>query len=46
MDRGENCIMMNFTACILHLILSGWLNERDGWDMWHAWGSGEMFTGI
>jgi hypothetical protein len=23
MDRGENCIMMNFTACILHLILSG-----------------------
>jgi hypothetical protein len=20
-DRGENCIMMNFTACILHRIL-------------------------
>jgi hypothetical protein len=22
-DRGENCIMMNFTACILHRILLG-----------------------
>jgi hypothetical protein len=22
-DHGENCIMMNFTACILHRILSG-----------------------
>jgi hypothetical protein len=21
MDHGESCIMMNFTACILHLIL-------------------------
>jgi hypothetical protein len=21
-DLGENCIMMNFTACILHIILS------------------------
>jgi hypothetical protein len=21
MDRGENCIMMNFVACILHQIL-------------------------
>jgi hypothetical protein len=29
MDRGENCIMMNFTACILHLILLGWLNQED-----------------
>jgi hypothetical protein len=26
-DRGENCIMMNFTACILHRILLGWLNQ-------------------
>jgi hypothetical protein len=23
MDHGENCIMMNFTACILHQILLG-----------------------
>jgi len=23
--REVNCIMMNFIACILHLILSGWL---------------------
>jgi hypothetical protein len=23
MDRGENCIMMNFIACILHRILLG-----------------------
>jgi hypothetical protein len=23
MDRGENCIMMNFITCILHLILLG-----------------------
>jgi len=22
-DRGENCVMMNFTACILHRILLG-----------------------
>jgi hypothetical protein len=22
-DRGKNCIMMNFTACILHRILLG-----------------------
>jgi hypothetical protein len=22
-DRGENCIMMNFTACILHRIFLG-----------------------
>jgi hypothetical protein len=22
-DRGQNCIMMNFTACILHRILLG-----------------------
>jgi hypothetical protein len=22
-DRGENCIMMNFIACILHRILLG-----------------------
>jgi hypothetical protein len=26
-DRGENCIMMNFTDCILHLILSGKLSQ-------------------
>jgi hypothetical protein len=26
-DRGENCIMMNFTACILHRILLGSLNQ-------------------
>jgi hypothetical protein len=22
-DRGENCIMMNFTACVLHRVLLG-----------------------
>jgi hypothetical protein len=22
-DRGENCIMMNFIACVLHRILLG-----------------------
>jgi hypothetical protein len=27
MDHGENCIMMNFTACILHRILLGGLNQ-------------------
>jgi hypothetical protein len=26
-DGGENCIMMNFIACIVHLILSGLLNQ-------------------
>jgi hypothetical protein len=47
-DRGENCIMMNFTACILHRILLGWLNQGawGGRDMWHAWGTGEMFIGF
>jgi hypothetical protein len=29
-DCGENCIVMNFTACILHRILLGWLNQG-GW---------------
>jgi hypothetical protein len=47
-DRGENCIMMNFTAVILYRILLGWLNEG-GWGgqgMWHAWRRGEVFTGF
>jgi hypothetical protein len=47
-DHRENFIMMNFTACILHRILLGWLNQG-GWggrDMWHAWGRGEVFTGF
>jgi hypothetical protein len=26
-DHVDNCIMMNFTACILHPILSGYLNQ-------------------
>jgi hypothetical protein len=46
--RRENCITMNFTACILHRILLGWLNQG-GWggrDMWHAWGRGEVFTAV
>jgi hypothetical protein len=40
MDRGENCIMMNFMTCNLHQILLGWLNQGrwGGRDMWHAWG--------
>jgi hypothetical protein len=40
--------MMNFTACILHRILLGWLNQG-GWgrrNMWHAWGRGKIFTGF
>jgi hypothetical protein len=28
-NRGENCIMMDFTACILHRILLGRLNQGD-----------------
>jgi hypothetical protein len=28
-DHGENCIMMNFAACILHLMLLGWLIKED-----------------
>jgi hypothetical protein len=27
MDRGENCMMMSFTACIFQRILLGWLNQ-------------------
>jgi len=39
-DRGVNCIMMNLAACILHLMLLGWLNQgsQGGRDMWQAWG--------
>jgi hypothetical protein len=33
---------MNFTACILHLILLG----RSRRDMWHAWGRRKVFTGF
>jgi hypothetical protein len=29
-DRGENCVMISFTACILHLMLLRWLN-KGGW---------------
>jgi hypothetical protein len=46
--HGENCIMMNFIACILHLILLRWWNQG-GWggrDMWHACRRGEVFTGF
>jgi len=47
-DRGENCKMMNFTACMFHQILLGWLNQGrwGGMDMRHAWGRGEVFTGF
>jgi hypothetical protein len=34
-DRGENYIMMNFTACIFHLMLFGWLNQGE-------WGTGQV----
>jgi hypothetical protein len=47
-DHGGSCIVMNFTACILHRILLGWLNEG-GWggrDMRHAWVKGEVFRGL
>jgi hypothetical protein len=47
-DREENCVLMNFIACILHRIMLGWWNQG-GWggrDMWHAWGSDEVFTGF
>jgi hypothetical protein len=45
MDNGENCIMMNFTACILHRnIVRVIKSRRMRWaDMWHAWGRGEVF---
>jgi len=48
MDRGENCMMMDFITCTLRLILLGWLNQGrwGGRDMWHAWGRGEVFTGF
>jgi len=42
MGHGENYVMMSFRACVLHLILFGWLHQG-GWgghDMWHAWGRG------
>jgi hypothetical protein len=29
MDRGENCIMMNFIVCIFHIILLGLLIKED-----------------
>jgi hypothetical protein len=46
MNRGENCIMVNFEACILRRILLGWLNQGGwgGFATWHAWGRGEVFT--
>jgi hypothetical protein len=47
-DSGENCVMMKFTTCIIHLILLEWLNQR-GWggqNMWHTWGRGEVFRGF
>jgi len=40
--------MMNFKACIIYLMLLGWLNQG-GWggrDMWHAWGRGQVWTGF
>jgi hypothetical protein len=40
--------MMNFTACILHIMLLEWLNQG-GWggrDVSHASGRGEVFTGF
>jgi hypothetical protein len=41
--RGENFIMMNFIACILHRMLLGGINRGGcgGWGMWHASGMGE-----
>jgi hypothetical protein len=46
-DRGENCIMMNFAACIVKEML-GWLKEGgwDGRDMRHAWGREEFFYSV
>jgi len=38
--------MINFIAYILYVILLGW-NQGGchGWDMWHAYYRGEVFTG-
>jgi hypothetical protein len=41
MDRGENCIMMNFTAFILHRILLGCIKSRRMWWARHVAGMGE-----
>jgi hypothetical protein len=42
------CIMMNFTACILRRILLGSLNKGEwgGLDMWHAWGGERCLQGF
>jgi hypothetical protein len=47
-DHGENCIMKNFIAGILHRILSVWLNQEElcGMGMWHAWGRDTCLRGF
>jgi hypothetical protein len=48
MDRGENCVMMNFTACILHrMLLRVFKSRRIRWAGHVArMGRGEVFTGF
>ena len=45
-ETGDNYITSSFTI-FSHQISFRWLKqwEWDGWDMWHALGSGEMNTG-
>jgi hypothetical protein len=43
-----NVIMRGFVTGHHHNILSGSSNqkERDGWGMWHEWGTGEVRIGF
>jgi hypothetical protein len=47
MDHGENYVMMNFTACILHRLLLGLLIKEDdmGWTC-STHGEGEVFNRV
>jgi hypothetical protein len=45
---GEDCITKSFILCTPHQISFGCLSQedRDGQDMWHVWGRGEVHTGL
>jgi hypothetical protein len=44
----ENYITGSFKIYTPQQIIFGWSNEEecDGWDMWHVWGRGEVYTGF